>query len=101
MWTNKTNMRSNVSWLLLLIGILKWNIDAFSNGKLGRSRICSVLKDHEGKFLCIFSCSAGNIESNEAEVLTIQKAMLLSIVFLSFYKLIGYGVKFLPCYYLD
>jgi undecaprenyl pyrophosphate synthase len=95
-------MRSNVSWLLLLIGILKWNIDAFSNGKLGRSRICSVLKDHEGKFLCIFSCSAGNIESNEAEVLAIQKAMLLSIIlFLSFYKLIGYGVKFLPCYYLD
>lgn len=87
MWTNKTNMRSNVSWLLLLIGILKWNIDAFSNGKLGRSRICSVLKDHEGKFLSIFSCSAGNIESNEAEVLAIQKAMLLSIIFfLCFYK---------------
>jgi len=101
MWTNKTNMRSNVSWLLLLISILKWNIDAFSNGKLGRSRICSVLKDHEGKFLCIFSWFAGNTESNEAEVLAIQKAMLLSICFLIFYKLIGYGVKFLPCYYLD
>lgn len=82
--------------------MLKWNIDAFSNDKPGPSRICSVLKDHEGKFLCIFSCSTSNIKSNEVEVLTIQKAMLLSIIFfLCFYKSIGYGVKFLPCYYLD
>lgn len=36
--------------------LLKCNIDVSSNDKSGPSGIGDVLRDHEGNFLCIFSC---------------------------------------------
>jgi hypothetical protein len=40
--------------------------------------ISGVMRNHEGEFLCIFSCSAGNINSDEAKVLSVQKALFFS-----------------------
>jgi hypothetical protein len=51
--------------------MLKWNVDAYANHRLGSSGIRGVLKDYERKFLCIFSCSIGTKKSNKAEVLKI------------------------------
>jgi hypothetical protein len=58
--------------------MLKWNVDASVNGNLGPSRIGGVLRDHEDKFLCIFYCYTGNMNSSENEILVIKKAPLLS-----------------------
>jgi len=58
--------------------MLKWNVDVSANSNLKPSRIGEVLRDHEDKFLCIFSCYTGNMNSSENEILAIQKALLLS-----------------------
>ena len=72
-------MRNDYPWLPPSIGTLKWNVDASSNNKPRPWGISSVLKDHRGKFLCIFSCSTSSMKFNETTYLAIQKAMLLSI----------------------
>jgi hypothetical protein len=72
-------MRNDYPWLPPSIGTLKWNVDASSNNKPRPWGISGVLKDHRGKFLCIFSCSTSNMKFNETTYLAIQKAMLLSI----------------------
>lgn len=64
---------------LLLKVYLKWDIDASPNGKPRPSGIGGVLKDHKGKFFCIFSCSISIKESIKDEVLTIQKAFFFSL----------------------
>jgi len=72
-------MKCDSSWIPHYIGILKWNVNASSNNKPKSSGISGVLIDHEGRFLCIFSCSMKNMESNKDEVLKFWKAMFLSI----------------------
>ena len=59
--------------------LLKCNIDVSSNDKSGPSGIGDVLRDHEGNFLCIFSCPTHK-KSNMDGVLAIWKAFQLSIV---------------------
>lgn len=76
MWTNKTNKSYVSSWIPPAIAMLKWNVDASSNGKQGPLRIGGGLKDQ--RFLCIFSCSIGNMDFNEAMILSVKKVMLLS-----------------------
>jgi hypothetical protein len=56
----------------------KWSLDAYANGKPRPLEIGGMLRDDEEKFLCIFSCSIGIKEINKTEVLTIQKALILS-----------------------
>jgi hypothetical protein len=75
----RINMRNDYPWLPPSIGTLKWNVDASSNNKPRPWGISGVLKDHRGKFLCIFSCSTSSMKFNETTYLAIQKAMLLSI----------------------
>ena len=45
MWTNKTNKSYVSSWIPPAIAMLKWNVDASSNGKQGPLRIGGGLKD--------------------------------------------------------
>ena len=71
-------MRNDSSWIPHFISMLKWNVDASVNGNLGPSRIGGVLRDHEDKFLCIFYCYTGNMNSSENKILVIKKAPLLS-----------------------
>lgn len=59
--------------------MLKWNVDGMSKEKPGPLGIGGVLKDHDGEFIYIFSCSMGNMNSNDSKVLAIQKALFLSI----------------------
>jgi hypothetical protein len=61
----RTNMRNDYPWLPPSIGTLKWNVDSSSNNKPRPWGISGVLKDHRGKFLCIFSCSTNNMKFNE------------------------------------
>lgn len=61
--------------------MLKWNVDAFANDNLGLSRFGGVMRNHEGEFLCIFYCFTGNINSNKANVLLVQKALFFSIYY--------------------
>jgi hypothetical protein len=56
----------------------KWSVDAYANGKPRPLEIGGMLIDYEEKFLCIFSYSIGIKEFNKTEVLTIQKALILS-----------------------
>jgi hypothetical protein len=56
----------------------KWSVDAYANGKPRPLGIGGMLIDYEEKFLCIFSYSIGIKEFNKTEVLTIQKALILS-----------------------
>ena len=59
--------------------MLKWNVDGMSKEKPGPLGIGGVLKYHDGEFIYIFSCSMGNMNSNDSKVLAIQKALFLSI----------------------
>lgn len=72
-------MHNEPSWILSPQGMLKWNVDAFVNSKHGPSEIGGVLRDYEGKFLRIFSYFTCIKESNEVEVLSIQKILLSGI----------------------
>jgi hypothetical protein len=46
-------MRSDYPWVPRLIDMLKQNVDLTLNDKPGSSRIDDIVKDHEGKLLCI------------------------------------------------
>ena len=53
-WTIRTNQRNDSFWIhLVVIDMLKWNIDASSNGKPRPSGIGDVFRHYEGRFLCI------------------------------------------------
>lgn len=77
-WINKARVYNEPSWILSSQGMLKWNVDAFI-ASMDPQEIDGVLMDYEGKFLCIFSYSTCIKESNEVEVLSIQKILLPSI----------------------
>jgi len=66
-------MKCDSSWIPRSIGILKCNVIVFSNNKPKSSGIGGVLTDYEGRFLCIFSYSMKNIESNKDEILKFEK----------------------------
>jgi ribonuclease HI len=56
----------------------KWNVDGSSLGKPEPSCIGGVLWNHHGIILGIFSMSTGIIESNEAKLWDIVKAIEIS-----------------------
>lgn len=60
--------------------MLKWNVNMSAYNNPWPSRIGGVLRDHGDKFLYIFFCSIVNMNSNETEVLAIQKIILLKIL---------------------
>ena len=77
MWTTKEIVCSESSWIPPLQGMLKQSVDVYANAK-PKPRIGGILRDYKENFLCIFSYSISIKEFNEAEVLTVQKAHILS-----------------------
>lgn len=58
---------------------LKWNVDGSSiTRKAGAAGIGGVLEDSQENFLCIFPYSIGVADSNVAELMAIEKALLFS-----------------------
>ncbi|KAK2654891.1 hypothetical protein Ddye_014747 [Dipteronia dyeriana] len=53
---------------------LVFNVDGSSMGNPGSAGIGGVLRDANGKVLCLFSSSVGLVDSNLAEVLAIHRA---------------------------
>ncbi|KAF5746644.1 hypothetical protein HS088_TW06G00815 [Tripterygium wilfordii] len=68
-WGNMKDKRPSLVWAPPLKGWVKWNKDGSTMGKPGKAGTGGVLCYEGGVFLCLFSCPAGVIESNEAEVL--------------------------------
>lgn len=73
-----TNPRKSVSWSSPPKGWIKWNVDGSSLGKPGKSGIGGVLRDPKGQVICTFSEPLGVLESNEAEVIAIRRALQLT-----------------------
>ena len=64
-------------WIPPDVGSLKFNIDGSVKVKLGSSGIGGVLRDSNGKVLCLFSFHLGILDSNTVELCAIKKAMEL------------------------
>ena len=56
----------------------KWNVDASLKLSESKSAIGGVLRDHRGKFICIFSSPIPFMEINHAEIFAIHRAIKLS-----------------------
>ncbi|KAK3189924.1 hypothetical protein Dsin_029485 [Dipteronia sinensis] len=56
---------------------LKFNVDVSMKGKPGPVGIGGVLRDANGKVMCLFSNSVGITDSNTAELWAIEKAVRL------------------------
>ena len=66
------------SWEPPPLGSLKWNVDASCSSIYASSSIGGVLRDHHGKFLCMFSRPIPFMEINNAEILAIHRALKIS-----------------------
>ncbi|XP_038704713.1 uncharacterized protein LOC120000656 [Tripterygium wilfordii] len=79
-WSNQRSVRYQpyIQWIPPHGDILKWNVDGSALGKPGRAGIGGVLRDSFGSMACLFSCSIGVCESNEAELRAIYKALDLT-----------------------
>ena len=75
--SKKTKTIRREGWIPPGIEDLKFNVDGSSRGKPGMAGIGGVLRDHNGKIMCIFSNFIGVEESNTAEILAIHRAMEL------------------------
>ncbi|XP_048491371.1 uncharacterized protein LOC125492703 [Beta vulgaris subsp. vulgaris] len=58
---------------------LKWNVDASVNPLQSRAAIGGVLRNKDGKFMCVFSSPIPFMEINCAEILAIHRAIMLSL----------------------
>lgn len=56
----------------------KWNVDASMKICDSKAAIGGVLRNHEGKFICLFSSSIPFMDINHAEILAIQRAIKIS-----------------------
>ena len=61
-------------------GIMKFNVDGAANGKPGTAGVTSVLRNHKGDVLFMFSNNVGKKDSNEAEVLAMLEALTSFLV---------------------
>jgi ribonuclease HI len=77
-WSNAHSFRINNMWSPPMINSLKWNVDGYSLGKSGPSRIGGVLRNHHGHLLGRFSVPVGILDSNIAELRAIVKVIELS-----------------------
>ncbi|KAK3226182.1 hypothetical protein Dsin_006044 [Dipteronia sinensis] len=72
--TNAKQTKKEVDWVPHSLDGLKFNVDGSARGKPGPTGMCGVLRDANGKILCIFSLNINTQDSNKAEVLAIHKA---------------------------
>lgn len=56
---------------------VEWNVNASLNTSLQKSATGRVLRDHDGKLICIFSSPIPCVEINHAEVLAVHRAIKL------------------------
>lgn len=64
-------------WKPPQLGTWKFSIDGASKGKPGQAGIGGVLRNHKGESYIIFNESVGIKDSNEAEILSIRRALLI------------------------
>lgn len=64
-----------VNWIIPPLGFCKFNVDGTARGKPGPTGIGGVLHDDRGRMLATFSESVGLMESNEAELRAIRRAL--------------------------
>ena len=57
---------------------LKWNIDASMKVSESKSAVGGVLRNHLGKFICLFSCPVPFLDINHGEVFAIHRALKIS-----------------------
>lgn len=76
---NSKSMAAQIEWIPPPMGSLKWNVDASVSDALTSSAIGGVFRNHEGKFLCLFSAPIPFMEINCAEILAIHHAVKISI----------------------
>ena len=69
------NVKKSIFWIPPPTGILKFNVDGATRGKLGPAGIGGVLRNDKGEVLLMFSKSVGIRDSNEAESLAILEAL--------------------------
>ncbi|XP_048495855.1 uncharacterized protein LOC125495243 [Beta vulgaris subsp. vulgaris] len=70
---------SYMPWSPPMHGVLKWNVDASVMELSASSAVGGILRDHQGKFMCLFSSPIPFIEINCAEILAIHRAISISI----------------------
>ena len=58
---------------------LKFNVDGSVKGKPGLADIGGVLRDSNGKILCLFSYYMGILDSNAAEIWAVKRAVDLCL----------------------
>lgn len=79
-WNPNPSLISNPpSWLPPPHSVLKWNVDVSLNQFISKSAIGGVLRDHTGKFLCLFSSPIPLMEINHAEIFAIQRALKITL----------------------
>ncbi|KAK3218153.1 hypothetical protein Dsin_012123 [Dipteronia sinensis] len=71
--THGTKKAAHEVWTTPLLGSLKFNVDGSVRGYPSMAGICGVLRNNNGKVLCIFSKWIGIQDSNTAEILAIRK----------------------------
>lgn len=71
--------KKSTTWAPPQQGQFKFNVDGATWGKLGPAGIGSVIRDHNGEPLVVFVESIVRKESNEAELLSIRKALTIWI----------------------
>ncbi|KAK2658615.1 hypothetical protein Ddye_005148 [Dipteronia dyeriana] len=60
-------------WVLPLMSSFKFNVDGSVRGQLRQARMGGVLRNSNGKVVCLFSYFVGTMDSNAAEILAIHK----------------------------
>ena len=75
----KPKRRQFEEWTPQGMETLKFNVDGFVRGQPGKVGIVGVLRDNRGMVVCMFSLFIGILDSNTAELLTIEKACSLRV----------------------
>lgn len=74
-WCQSRNARERVYLSPSPEGVLKWNINGFTSGKLGNAGISGILQDENRRVLCVFSSYIRVKDSNEAKFIAIIFAL--------------------------
>ena len=73
------NHKNPIMWSPPPIHAMKWNVDASFHPSCHHAAIGGVLRDHLGRFVCVFSSPIPLMEINMAEVHAIHRALKLTL----------------------
>ncbi|KAK3219977.1 hypothetical protein Dsin_013947 [Dipteronia sinensis] len=77
--TRKQKQKKIIDWIPPMTDTLKFNVDGSVRGKPGPAGIGGVLRNSNGKVLCLFSYYMGRADSNAAEIWAIKRAVELCL----------------------